>query len=88
MMGYYSNWGMMGWFGGIMMILFWLALVLLVVWIARAAFPAPRRDDGDVALDLLRRRYAAGEISQAEYEQARRILVREAATVPGAGGQL
>jgi putative membrane protein len=88
MMGYYSNWGMMGWFGGIMMILFWLALVLLVVWIVRATVPAQRRDDGDVALDLLRRRFAAGEISQAEYEQARRILVREAATVPGAGGQL
>ena len=87
-MGYYGGWGMMGWFGGIMMILFWVALVLLVVWIVRAAFPAQRRDDADAALDLLRRRFAAGEISQAEYEQARRILVREAAPAPGAGGQL
>lgn len=85
-MGYYGGWGMMGWFGGIMMILFWVALVLLVVWFARTASQAQRLDDGDVARDLLRRRFAAGEISQAEYEQARRILDREA-TPAGAGGQ-
>ena len=74
MMGYYGGWGAMGWFGGIMMLLFWLALVLLVVWVIRAQFPPQRRDERDTALDVLKRRYAAGEITQAEYEQARRVL--------------
>ena len=91
MMGYFGGWngfGMMGWFGGIVMLLFWVAVVLLVVWVVRATFPAPRRDEGDRALDLLRQRYASGEISQAEYEQARRVLGRESSTAPGTGGQL
>lgn len=86
-MGYDGGWSVMGWFGDIMMILFWVALVLLVVWFARAAFPEQRRDDGDAARDLLRRRFAAGEISQAEYEQARRILDREATPAAGVGGR-
>lgn len=83
-MGYYGGWGAMGWFGGIMMILFWAALILLVVWIVRAAFPAQRRADGDQALAVLRRRFAAGEISAVEYEQARRVLDGDGTATGGA----
>ena len=87
MMGYGGGWGMMGWFGGITMVLFWVALILLIVWLVRATFPASRRNDSDAALDLLRRRFAAGEISEVEYEQARCVLDRETAPQPGAGGR-
>ncbi len=74
MMGNYGFWGGMGWIGGLMMLVVWAALILLVVLLVRAFFPAPRRDDTETALAILRRRYAAGEISEAEYERARRVL--------------
>lgn len=77
MMGYFNGWngwGMMGWYGGIMMLLFWVAVVALAVWLVRALLPTERRDGRDPALDTLRQRYAAGEISAAEYEQARQAL--------------
>lgn len=74
MMGYYGGWGAMGWFGGILMVLFWVAVILLVVWAVRAFTPTTRVREEDTALEILRRRYAAGELSQAEYDQARRVL--------------
>lgn len=64
----------MGFFGGIFMLLFWVALILLVVWAVRATFPGQQQTEHDTAVEILKRRYAAGEISQAEYEQARKAL--------------
>jgi putative membrane protein len=64
----------MGLFGGIMMLLFWAAIILLVVWAVRSVFPSQRQSEHESAVEILKRRYAAGEISQAEYEQARKAL--------------
>lgn len=78
------TWGaamMLGWLG---MIAFWGALIIGVILLARwlgigggvrrngASSPggAPAQD----ALDILRRRYAAGEISQEEFERMRQTL--------------
>ncbi len=74
MMGYGGWLGGMGLFGGVLMLLFWVAVLLLVVWAVRALFPVERRSEHETAIEILKRRYAAGEISQAEYEQARRAL--------------
>lgn len=74
MLGYFGGWGAMGWFGGLMMLLFWGALVLLVLLPVHALRPAERPHRPEDALAILRRRYAAGEITQAEYELARRAL--------------
>ena len=83
MMGYgWDGWGAMGWFGGGWMLLVWLLVALLVIWAIRALLPAGPRDGGDPALETLRRRFAAGEITEAEYEQARRAL---GPTGPGTG---
>jgi putative membrane protein len=57
-----------------LMILFWIAIILLVIWAVRSLFPLERRSGQDQALEILRRRYAAGEINAAEYEQARARL--------------
>ncbi len=57
-----------------MMVLFWIAIILLVVWVVRSLFPRERRSGHDQALEMLRQRYAKGEISAAEYEQARARL--------------
>ena len=65
---------MMGLFGGIAMLLFWAAIILLVVWAARGGLGGQRLSENESAVDILKRRYAAGEINQGEYEQARKAL--------------
>jgi putative membrane protein len=67
--------------GGVLMLVFWVAVVLLVLVAVRALFPSEYGREQENALAVLKRRYAAGEISQAEYEQARR-------TILGAGSQV
>ena len=71
MMYGYSIWWILG-MG--MMVLFWVAILLLAVWAVRSLFPRERRSGHDQALEMLRQRYAKGEISAAEYEQARARL--------------
>lgn len=80
MMGGWS-WGWMpfGWFGMILVFLFWLAVILLLVYGLRSLVGRPRgarTDDParDRALALLRERYARGEIDQAEYQERSRAL--------------
>jgi uncharacterized membrane protein len=51
-----------------------LALVLALIWAVGRLFPAERRPERDVVHGTLRRRYAAGEISEAEYLQALHAL--------------
>ena len=67
----------MGAFGGAGMllgVLVWLAVVVLLVWGLSSVFGASRTDSQAEAVDILKRRYAAGEISSAEFETARRAL--------------
>ena len=60
--------------GTILMILFWIAIILLAIWVVRNLFPHQMRSGHDQALETLQQRYAAGEINAAEYEQARARL--------------
>ncbi len=69
--GMYGGWWLLG-MG--MMVLFWVAIILLVVWVVRSLFPRERRSGHEQALEILQQRYARGEISAAEYEQARARL--------------
>ena len=74
MMGAY---GLMGGFGGLGMLLgvvVWLAVVVLLVWGISSVFGQRTSDTQTEALEILKRRYAAGEISSAEFETARRAL--------------
>jgi uncharacterized membrane protein len=59
------------WMGG-MMILFWGGLIVLGVWAIRA-INGPRAT-ADTALELLRKRLAAGEISAEEFEKTKKAL--------------
>ncbi len=77
MMGFSGFGGLglgMGLFGGVVMVLFWVAIILLVVWAVRGGFSSSRPSEHESAVEILKRRYAAGEISQAEYEQARKAV--------------
>lgn len=74
MMGGYGLMAGMGWLGVLAMALFWIGIIALVVWGVRNLFPNRRADVEPDALEILRRRYARGEISSAEFEQARAAL--------------
>jgi putative membrane protein len=59
--------------GGAMMLLFWGGLIVLVVWAVRQ-FSGGGRPVPEDPTAILKRRLAAGEITQEQYEQARRAL--------------
>lgn len=74
----YGTWGgMMGWFGGgIMMALFWILLILAVVWIVREVSGRnSSSSDSNRALEILKERYAKGEIDKKEFEEKKKDLV-------------
>ena len=64
-----------GWemnFGGWIWMGVWIVALLFMVWfITRSPDSHPATEQ---PLDILRTRFARGEISQAEFEQARRVL--------------
>ena len=76
MMGGFDGMGAFGGFGMVLGLLFWIGVLVLVVWAVVNLFLAGQGESRapDTALDILKRRYAAGEINQAEFEQARRAL--------------
>ncbi|HZQ50358.1 MAG TPA: SHOCT domain-containing protein [Candidatus Dormibacteraeota bacterium] len=73
MMWYYGSGGA-GWMLVTMvgMLLFWGGVVALVVWLVRRP-SGPQRTE-DAALDILRRRLAAGEISPEDFETTKKAL--------------
>ena len=77
MMGYGGDFGWMAGLGGWGMfvgLLFWVVLAVLAIWAASTVFGRTPGDTQTDALEILKRRYAAGEITQAEFETARRAL--------------
>jgi len=77
MMGDYG-WGM-GWFGGIFMLLFWGAIIvglfLAIRWLWVSSAHGTRKSElKDSALEILRQRYARGEIGKEEFEEKKKDL--------------
>ncbi len=64
------------WFGGGFMWLFWILLIVVVVWAVKAATGGGNNysEKERSALDILKERYAKGEIDQEEFEQKRKDL--------------
>ena len=79
MMGSFGGWdmGLAGWLWVIGGLAFVIGLVVLIVW---AVTNVGRRADDSIRpaektpLDILRERYARGEITADEFAEARRIL--------------
>ena len=79
MMGAWGDWGWGPGFGWIFMILFWALLIFGIVALAKWLFSAGgfgRGSDGSsrAPMDILKERYARGEINREQYEQMRRDL--------------
>jgi putative membrane protein len=79
--GMMGGWGM-GWFGGIFMIVFWIlilvGLVFVIRWLiqttGKKAGSGPR---GSRAMEILKERYARGEIDKTQFEAMKRDLADE-----------
>jgi putative membrane protein len=58
-----------------MMMGFWVLLVAAVVWaIANSRQGEQQSTQNETPLDVLRRRYASGEITEEQFQQARSAL--------------
>ena len=75
------GWGYgMGWLWHIIMIAFWIAVIVGIIFLIRwlvisagAGGGAARSEDS--ALEILKRRYARGEINKEEFEEKKKDLV-------------
>lgn len=74
MMGGYGLMGDMGWLGMLTMVLFWVGVLALIIW-GVSNLSAPRQASvAPDAREMLKQRYARGEINREEFEQARAVL--------------
>ncbi|MFP4015366.1 MAG: SHOCT domain-containing protein [Chitinispirillaceae bacterium] len=72
------DWGHMnwGWGGGLMMILWIVVIALIIFFLVRYLREyAPGKGGQETALDVLKKRYARGEISKEEFEEKKRDLM-------------
>lgn len=70
-------WGDTGWMGGIFMVLWWAmitaGIVLLVKWIANQGKISNKGEKS--ALEILKERYARGEINKKEFEDKKKDIL-------------
>jgi putative membrane protein len=75
--GGYGGYGM-GIFGGLFMLVFWgliiVGLVLLVRWLWDQGRHGSGSAPADAPLEILKRRYARGEISKEDYDRMKQDL--------------
>lgn len=62
-------------FGSIPMIIFWVVLIALVVWVVSAIVKPGQADtESQSALEILKQRYARGEITDQQFDEMKRNL--------------
>ncbi len=76
--GMMGNWGM-GWFGMIFMMVFWVlvivGLIFLIKWLIQTTSRGKAAEQtGSRAVEVLKERYARGEIDKAEFEAKKKDL--------------
>ncbi|GBD92450.1 hypothetical protein BMS3Abin05_00021 [bacterium BMS3Abin05] len=77
----WHDWGTMawGWGGMVFQLLFLIVFIIAIVWAVKRVAGQNRSNTsssgGDSALDILKKRYAKGEIDKEEFEQKKRDLV-------------
>ena len=77
-----DGYGVMGSFGsgGIFMVLWWVlvivGIVMLVKWVGTSSCKEGQNRSGSKALDLLKERYARGEIDEQEFQKKKLDLTQ------------
>lgn len=78
MMGGYGSYGIVG---GLFMLVFWVAVILAVIWVIKEIFSKKNKDNSysgqrtKSATEILKERYARGEITKEQYEQMKRDIM-------------
>ncbi len=74
------QWGNYGWgmgFGWVWMLLFWALVIGGVVYLVKLIAGSTRREGRhETALDILKKRYAKGEISKEEFEKLKDDIMK------------
>jgi putative membrane protein len=69
---------MMGWGGGFFMVIFWVVIIvgiaLLVRWLTASSGKEAGTSARESPMEILKRRYAAGEIGKDEFEEKKKDL--------------
>lgn len=68
-----SGFGVMaglGWLGMLTMLLFWVGVLALIVWGVANLLPTRQVTTETDAVEIVRQRFARGELSREEYQQA------------------
>lgn len=67
-----------GWFGWVGMVIWWLLVVMFVLaairWFSNRAGSGTGAAHGKSAMDILKERYAKGEIEKKEFEEKKKAL--------------
>jgi putative membrane protein len=76
--GMMGGWGAFGWLWMLIPLLFWGGLLTLIVWAIIRVFPGQNNErrefQGESAEEILRARFARGEIEAEEYESSLQTL--------------
>ena len=76
-MMHWGNFGGMGFgFGWIFMVLFWLLVILGIAYILKNMFSSRVLAKNETAEDILKKRYAAGEITKSEFNERMLIIAK------------
>ena len=76
-MVYYNMWNMMygysgfGWFGILLTIIFWIAIIWLIVWVIQKITKSK-----ESAVEILEKRFAKSEITKKQYLEMKKSLRR------------
>jgi putative membrane protein len=74
MMGYYDFGYGMGFFGWIMMVLFWGAVIWFIVWLVNQNKNNDKNHSDKTASEILKERYVKGEISKKEFDEMKKEI--------------
>jgi putative membrane protein len=71
---YYNN------FGG-MNFIWWFVWLVVIFWVFATPYNIPgQRRRKDAPLDILQKRFAAGQITNEEYQESKKMLIADAAS--------
>lgn len=73
---YSLGWGWGMGFGWLFMFLFWVLIILGIIYLVKLIIGGEKKGKEDDPLEILKRRYAKGEISEEEFKKMKEDVTR------------